>query len=468
MFGAASAGCMANGAAARLYRRRRPERTVLYGLVQQHLETWLARTRERDPDGFPVTAYVERELRQYLSCGILAHGFARARCGGCGHDFLVAFSCKGRGICPSCTTRRMAELAAHLVDHAFPRVPVRQWVITFPKRLRYFLHRDPALLNRLSPIVLRAIESGLRRSCPGAPATARFGAVSFPQRFGSALNTHLHLHVCITDGVFSETDGVVHFREAQLSDQDFQAVQRAIRRRVLRAAVRYGALTREAAQDLSHWAHGGGFSLHAGVLIDAEDRPALERLLRYCARPAFASERLEVVGQGAERDCEDERIRYTLPKPRPDGTTSLTLTPLELFDRLTALIPPPRRHRHHYYGVFAPHSPLRPAVTAYAWVRLLARIYEVLPLICPRCGSEMPLIAFITEPRAIATILTHLGEPISPPPLAPRARAPPELELDCSEPAALGSECAARGAKFRVRSERSHVAQRALRTCRQA
>ena len=84
--------------AARVYRRRRPERTALYRLVQQHLETWLARRRESDLDGTPVARHIERELRGYLECGILACGFARARCGDCGHDFLVAFSCKGRGL----------------------------------------------------------------------------------------------------------------------------------------------------------------------------------------------------------------------------------------------------------------------------------------------------------------------------------------------------------------------------------
>ncbi|NIV49573.1 MAG: hypothetical protein GWN46_23635, partial [Gammaproteobacteria bacterium] len=82
----------------------------------------------------------EAEFRRYLECGILAHGFARARCSTCRQDFLVAFSCKGRGICPSCNARRMAETAAHLVDHVFPQVAVRQWVLSFPKRLRYLPH----------------------------------------------------------------------------------------------------------------------------------------------------------------------------------------------------------------------------------------------------------------------------------------------------------------------------------------
>ncbi len=67
-----------------------------------------------------------RSRRIFLECGILAHGFARARCDACGHDFLIALSCKGRAVCPSCNTRRMAETAAHLADHVLPRVPVRQ------------------------------------------------------------------------------------------------------------------------------------------------------------------------------------------------------------------------------------------------------------------------------------------------------------------------------------------------------
>jgi hypothetical protein len=99
--------------------------------------TWLELAQSADPDGDAIPEYVERDFRQYWGCGILANGFARARCDHCGHDFLVAFSCKGRGVCPSCNTRRMDETAAHLVDHVFPQVPVRQWVLSLPKRLRY-------------------------------------------------------------------------------------------------------------------------------------------------------------------------------------------------------------------------------------------------------------------------------------------------------------------------------------------
>jgi hypothetical protein len=111
------------------YRRRHPERTVLYRAVAENLETTLALCREEAVAEDPVPAYVERELRHYLRCGLLCYGFARARCDACGRDYLVAFSCKNRGVCPSCTTRRMAETAAHWVDHVFPRLSVCPWVL---------------------------------------------------------------------------------------------------------------------------------------------------------------------------------------------------------------------------------------------------------------------------------------------------------------------------------------------------
>jgi len=79
------------------YSRRHPEQTVLYRIVQQYLETYLMLSREGDWDGHAVPAYAERDFRRYLECGILAYGFARAYCPACGRDFLVAFSCKGRG-----------------------------------------------------------------------------------------------------------------------------------------------------------------------------------------------------------------------------------------------------------------------------------------------------------------------------------------------------------------------------------
>lgn len=167
-------------------------------MVQGWLETWLAQTEEAEPNS--VAGYVERELRGYLECGILAHGFARARCPECAADFLVAFSCKGRGVCPSCTTKRMAATAAHLVDAVIPQVPMRQWVLSLPQRLRPALRADPALATGVLRVFIESIERSVRTGAQ-APAECRLGAVSFVQRFGSALNEHRHYHCCVSDGV---------------------------------------------------------------------------------------------------------------------------------------------------------------------------------------------------------------------------------------------------------------------------
>jgi hypothetical protein len=93
------AGLPVAASGARTYRRRRAKRSLLYRTVQTHFETWLALRGGELNDADPVPDSVARELRRYLECGILAHGFARAHGAQCGHDFLIAFSCKGRGGC---------------------------------------------------------------------------------------------------------------------------------------------------------------------------------------------------------------------------------------------------------------------------------------------------------------------------------------------------------------------------------
>ena len=441
-----------------VYHRRQPDHTLLYRVVQDHLATWLA--LHDDGYGGHAPALTEREFRRYLDCGILAHGFARARCPDCGHEFLVAYSCKGRGVCPSCTTRRMVETAAHLVDHVFPHLPVRQWVLSLPKRLRYHLD-DAHLQNAVLHSLLHGIEQALRESLPetdgGTPlpthTNRHLGAVVFIHRFGGLLNAHLHFHVVMIDGVFcGEEAGHLRFQETRLLTEQMVHLQRTIRQRIVRLFVRRGLLDKAESQALNTCEHDGGFSLDTSVRIEAHDRKGLERLLRYCARPAFAQERL--------RQLDPEHLVYESKKPGPGGKVSVLLTPHQLLDRLSALIPPPRRHRHRYYGVLAPNSPWRSGVTALAaapespetakdegkakaeaeteetpvrqaarfvWAMLLARIYEVFPLICPKCGGTMKIIAFIDEGDAIRKILTHLGEPVDPPRLTP-ARGPPLWE----------------------------------------
>ena len=116
------------------------------------------------------------------------------------------------------------------------------------------------------------------------------------------------------------------------------------------------------------WGHSVGFSVHAGVRVAAQDSPGRERLLRYCARPMFAGERLVWAGGGTQ-------VRYRLPWAASQGhrpeqqqqrSIELRLSASEFLDRVAELIPPPRKHRHRYFGVLAPNSPWRAQVVAQA------------------------------------------------------------------------------------------------------
>ena len=223
-----------------VYQRRRPERSVAYQVVQQNLETWLARRSAGGLDAGadwvvdPVPAYVERDLRKYLECGILAHGFARARCEKCGQDFLVAYSCKGRGVCAGCNTRRMVETAAHMVEHVFPAVAVRQWVVVFPKRLRYFLNVDAGCLNGVAGIAMSEVQRAIAGASTSTSKAARTGGVLFMHRFGATLNAHVHLHLCMLDGVVAPGRQGLAFRVAQVDAACVERLPASVRQWVLR------------------------------------------------------------------------------------------------------------------------------------------------------------------------------------------------------------------------------------------
>jgi Putative transposase len=381
----------------------------------------------------------------------------------------------------------MVEVAAHLTDHVLPPLPVRQWVLSLPKRIRPFLPYDPRLAGDVLRVLLRAIRTTLRRASLPAPADAQLGAVSFLHRFGSALNPHFHFHVVVLDGVFAEgAGGSVTFHEAtHLTADDILRLERTLQHRVLHLFQRRGLLDEHTVEDMLTWQASGGFSLDAGVRIHGSDSAGRERLLRYCARPPFALERMRIErhagthgpavhGQRSASASPGEaaihQILYHPARPTRDGRTVLALSPLEFLAALSRLVPPPRVHRHRYHGVLAPNARLRervinlgchdaeapddanssPALPPEAgtargsaadlpdslqraaarsrWARLLARIYEVFPLACPDCGTDMRILTFITAAEPVDAILSHLGLPTTPPPLSP-ARGPPQPAL---------------------------------------
>jgi hypothetical protein len=138
------------------YEPRDPSSTVLYKVIADHLETFLA-SFEADLNAKGLPAYVQREFYDYLQCGILAHGFLRLGCDTCQKELLLPFSCKRRGFCPSCAGRRMAQTAAHLVECVMPWVPTRQWVVSVPIPLRYWMAASQDLTAKVHTIIRTTI-----------------------------------------------------------------------------------------------------------------------------------------------------------------------------------------------------------------------------------------------------------------------------------------------------------------------
>jgi len=177
-----------------------------------------------------------------------------------------------------------------------------------------------------------------------------------------------------------------------------------------------------------------GFSLHANVKIDGKDRDKLEKLCRYTARPPVALERLsETVGG---------KILYRLKTQYSDGTTHVLFDPLELVEKVVALIPPPRANLLRYHGVFAPNSKDRkrivPASPVSAektqersnrsWSELLKRSFAIDIMVCGACGGKMRFVSHLEEPVVVTRILGHLGLPTEAPKLFP-PRAPPQIAM---------------------------------------
>jgi hypothetical protein len=197
-----------------------------------------------------------------------------------------------------------------------------------------------------------------------------------------------------------------------------------------------------------------GFSLHANVCIPAKARRQLENLCRYVARPAVATERLSILPDG--------RVSYRLRHKWRDGTTHVLFEPLELVEKLAALVPPPRFNLVRYSGIFAPAACWRSHIVPfvqeesgsvhhggcggkrrrenpdgkdfqkpshchprnYSWSELMKRVFEIDVLVCGLCGGRMRILCAINAPDAIAKILDCLGLPSRPRQFSPHHRMP--------------------------------------------
>ena len=306
---------------------------------------------------------------------------------------------------------------------------------------------------------------------------ARTGAVTLIQRFGSALNLNVHLHMLFLDGAYTfRGRGAAFHRARRPSDAELAQLLETLSWRIVRLLERRGLLIADpecpaldfeagssldqlqaasvnyriaigphagrkaltlysvppmqAAPSISLLARVAGFSLHAASVCEAHQRSRPERLCRYITRPPIATKRLSVDGRG--------RVVYQYKHPFRDGSTHVVLEPLDFMARLAALVPRPRLNLTRFHGVFAPNFKRRSEVVPrrvrgrvdvdqplapMTWAQRLRRVFAIDIETCPECGGKLRVIACIEEPALVARILGHVQQRLESD--NERARAPP-------------------------------------------
>jgi hypothetical protein len=320
-------------------------------------------------------------------------------------------------------------------------------VFSIPRALRGLFERERRLLGLLSrtayAALLRSVQAPYERN------DVRPGAVASIQTFGSfAANFHPHIHALVTEGVFTP-DGEF----LPLPGLDTAALEEVFRRLLLTRLHRAHRLSQAFLHNLLGWQH-SGFSVWAEQVVGPDQPDRVERLARYLLRAPVRLDTISWTPGGPVH------IR-TPPDPR-SGRTSITLDPLDWIHAVTTQIPDPRQHAVRYYGAYSnrsrgcrrpqatpdsrePSDPASPSPPPQAsthsqarkasWARLLRRLLEVDPLLCPRCRVELRVVSVITEPAVVDRILRHIAARPSLDPFRPRpppagpvpAEAPPDL-----------------------------------------
>jgi len=436
-----------------LYRPRDPQASGLWRVFDRHFETFQQVYDERFQGKYGFwRAVVARSVTAFLRCGDLAEGFARVRCPDCRHEMFVAFSCKQRCVCPSCHQKRALLTALHVAEEVCAPVAHRQVVFTIPKRLRTHARFDRGLLGKLCACAWGCLRAEVQRAL--ARADVLPGMIATIQTHGELLHWHPHVHALVTCGAFTPGEDFLELREF-----DMGRLQAAWREAVFALYLAEGKIEPEVVENMRGWPH-TGFSVDQSVLLAAGDRAGIERLVGYMTRCPFSLSRLVKVTDAGQviYKAEKDACR-AFPEPQGDGLRPgakrnfQILSPLEFLAEFTQHIPPRGAHLIRYYGRYSnkargmrrkaaarqePAAARLPAAKrcSRAWAMLIKRVYEADPLLCPKCGGTMKVVAFLEPPQGsvIEKILRHCGlwnpSMPRPPPGEPRLVRDPGVSWD--------------------------------------
>lgn len=355
-------------------------------------------------------------ISQYLDCGNLRNGFARVKCKDCSHEYLLAFSCKRRHFCPSCHQKRVMEFGEWVCANVLKKVPHRHFVFSIPKILRRYFLYDRRLLHELSCCAWESLKAFMQDAVPERKPLP--GAIIAIQTFGDLLGFNPHCHILITDGCFY---GKGMFRVAP--PLELKKLETIFRHKVFRMLIAKGKITEEMLTLLAGWRH-SGFHVFCGKRIMPNDKASLERLACYIIRASFSQERMRYL-------ADEGTVVYTAkacPGPRSgDGNGRKIFAAEEWLAAMCSHVPNWGEQMVRYYGWYSNvlrgkrlkkaeddgvpcliESDRAPAAHRKSWAKLIKKIYEVDPLLCPKCKGPMRIISFIEDQEVIRAILQHL------------------------------------------------------------
>jgi predicted RNA-binding Zn-ribbon protein involved in translation (DUF1610 family) len=371
---------------------------------------------------------IQRAAEAFNLCGDWQEGIARIRCGDCGYDFFVPFSCKSFFLCPSCGQKRTLLLGEYLSEDLLLQLPHRQFVWTIPKCLRVFLKHDRELHAELSRLMFSLLSSYFSEA---AGQTITAGMVSSLQTFGEYASWNPHWHTIVLEGGFDRWDRFVFI---PLGSSD--GLKESWRVRVAEFFVRQKLINSEFAKNMLSWKH-SGFSIESGTRIYNDK--ARESLSQYIVRAPVSLKKLSY-------DSETDTITWKAPKKGHFKGKEQYFSGLDFIARLTLHIPPKGKHLVRRYGIYSSRSrgtwKRRPALALRAaegwygredidetetteppeeinvsarawrkaWVRLLAKVYEIDIFSCPKCGGRMSIIAVIRDHESIREIIDCINK----------------------------------------------------------
>jgi len=322
--------------------------------------------------------------------------------------------------------------ALHVAEEVCFPVAHRQVVLTLPKRLRPHTRFDRKLLGKLCTCAWTCIKAEVQRllGCDDVVP----GMIAAIQTHGELLHYNPHVHVLLACGAFTPQGEFL-----ELPELDMARLEAAWQEAVFALYLREEKIEPEVVENMRGWQH-SGFSVDQSVFLPAGDQQGIERLVRYMTRCPFSLSRLvKVTDTGQLVYKAEKQACRAFPDPRGDGLESgpkrnfQILPPLDFLAEFTQHIPPQGAHLIRYYGYYSNKSRgmrkkaateqsakpssgddasgAAPTRCTKTWAMLIKRVYEVDPLSCPRCGSEMAVVAFIDPPQGevIEKILRHCG-----------------------------------------------------------